>query len=366
MGKRVGIRGAGLAGLSLARELIKTSADFEICLFDTRSELPHPQRTFCFFSKSDSSQEEFADFCWRKIRFKSDTRERTLDLGTRRYTLVSGESFFESHLRVLSAARVQFQWNCTRVDISDNAISTDKGNYPFDIVIDAAFDRRTARSLMWQSFGGLRVKVKGEIFDPTTAVLMDLRESTQRSPLNFFYILPTSNNEALIEHTSFSPHIFDESFHFDRVKAWIDDSSAGSVEVVGREYGVIPMGLEDERCGESITIGSRSGAIRSSTGYGFLNIQRQAKELSAAIHEDRRLEVKPSISPTWSAWCDNLFLRALLANPTEGRDLMNSILFRSSAEALPAFLNGDAGLLEALRVMSCASKLPMVKALLHL
>jgi lycopene beta-cyclase len=366
MRKRVGIRGAGLAGLSLARELVRASADFEIFLFDTRSELPHPQRTFCFFSESDSIQKLCADFSWSKIRFKMDTRERTLDLGTRCYTLVSGESFFESNMSILKAAGVQFQWCCKRADINDNSISTDKGNYPFDIVIDAAFDTRTARSLMWQSFGGLRIKVKREIFDPTTAVLMDLRESNQRSPLNFFYILPTSRNEALIEHTSFSPYIFDESFHFDRVKAWIDESSAGSVQVIGREYGVIPMGLIEERSGESITIGSRSGAIRPSTGYGFLNIQRQAKELASAIYEDRCLEIRLSINSKWSAWCDKLFLRALLANPTEGRDLMGSILFRSSAKALPAFLNGDASLLEALRVMSCASKLPMVKVLLHL
>jgi lycopene beta-cyclase len=138
------------------------------------------------------------------------------------------------------------------------------------------------------------------------------------------------------------------------------------VEVIGREYGVIPMGLLDERCGESITIGTRSGALRPSTGYGFLNIQRQARELASAVYGDRRLEVKPPMNQSWSAWCDDLFLRALLANPTKGRELMSSILFRSPAEALPAFLNGDASLLEALRVMSCASKLPMVKALLQL
>jgi lycopene beta-cyclase len=366
MGKRIGIRGAGLAGLSLARELVRASADFEIFLFDTRSELPHPQRTFCFFSKDDSIQDVSSDFSWSRVRFKSGAHERTLDLGERRYTLVTGDTFFDSHMRTLSAAGVQFEWSCERVDISDDSICTDRGRYSFDVVIDAAFDVSTARSLMWQSFGGLRVKVDRDIFDPTTAMLMDLRESTERSPLNFFYILPISANEALVEHTSFAPHIFDESFHIEKVTSWIEDSSAGSVEVSGREYGVIPMGLVVERGTGTITVGSRSGALRPSTGYGFLNIQRQAKQLASAIDEGKRLETTPSMNPTWSAWSDKLFLRALLANPTGGRDLMSSILFRSSAEALPAFLAGDASVLEALRVMSCASKLPMIKALLHI
>ncbi len=45
----IGIRGAGLSGLSVARELITREPNAKITLFDTRPRLPHLSRTFCFF-----------------------------------------------------------------------------------------------------------------------------------------------------------------------------------------------------------------------------------------------------------------------------------------------------------------------------
>jgi lycopene beta-cyclase len=367
MGKRIGIRGAGVAGLSLARAIVKRTPGCEIVLFDTRDEFPTPQRTFCFFSDNSLGTDHTSlDFQWKKIKFKSDSLERIINVEQSPYTLISGETFFAASKQELSAAGVEFRWSCAFVEIKDHSIHTESGAYEFDQVFDAAFNPSTANSLMWQSFGGIWIKTQDDIFDPSTAILMELVESTENSPLNFFYILPTSTREALIEHTSFAPSKFNDDWHFEQVNSWLKKNVVVEFEVTNKEYGVIPMGLSFKPSNEPITVGSYSGAIRPSTGYAYINIQAQARQLALALSEGDQSKPALPIIPSWLRWCDTLFLKALLANPKNGRNLMSSLLFKAPADALPPFLNGRMTLLQGFRVMSCAPKLPMVRALVNL
>jgi lycopene beta-cyclase len=150
------------------------------------------------------------------------------------------------------------------------------------------------------------------------------------------------------------------------VNSWLKKNIVVGFEVTKREYGVIPMGLSFKPSNDLVTVGSCSGAIRPSTGYAYINIQAQARQLALALNDENQLKRALPVIPSWLRWCDSLFLKALLANPTNGRNLISSLLFKAPEDALPQFLNGRITLLQGLRVMSCAPKLPMMKALINL
>ncbi len=56
---------------------------------------------------------------------------------------------------------------------------------------------------MKQVFSGWRIKTESELFDPESLILMEFPEGNSPE-FEFFYILPFSKTEALIEYTLYS------------------------------------------------------------------------------------------------------------------------------------------------------------------
>ena len=344
-----------MSGLSLAREILRASPNSSVHLFDRRPRRPHPQRTFCFFSPLEDSLPVEPYKKWNNVRFRGREFDRSIATDAAPYALVRGEDFFKITLQELEERGAQFSWECEHTNVQDNAIVTDAGVYEFDKVVDASFEVSKARSLLWQSFGGLWIQTQEDSFDPSTALLMDLLPSSESSPVVFVYV-----------HTTFSCRQMPSEWHFSACEEWIRSHVRGEYAVIGREAGVIPMGLERPGASETIVIGSAGGAIRASTGYAFLNIQRQARELARALVQGGGGDVPRSHEglPGWYATADALFLKALAKAPLKGSLLMGRLLDKAPAQPLIRFLAGDANIVEALRVMSSVPKMMMMRALI--
>ena len=366
MVQSIGIRGAGVAGLSLAREILRSSKNCTVCLFDRRPRLPHPQRTFCFFASTKEALPVEPYKRWKNVRFRGQHFDRCIETASTPYALVRGEDFFDSTLEELEGRGACFSWECGHVDIEGNSIRTNSGVCEFDKAIDASFDVSEARSLLWQSFGGLWIQTAADSFDPSTALLMDILPSSESCPISFMYVLPISTTEALVEHTTFSTHQMPSEWHLSLCYEWIQSHVHSQYEIISRESGLIPMGLERPVATENVVIGSAGGAIRAATGYAFLNIQKQARELARVLVEGGGGDM-PRICeglPRWYATADALFLKALATAPLKGSLLMGRLLEKAPAQPLLRFLAGDAKIVEGLRVMSSAPKMMMIKALL--
>ena len=355
-----------MSGLSLAREILRASPNSSVHLFDRRPRRPHPQRTFCFFSPLEDSLPVEPYKKWNNVRFRGREFDRSIATDAAPYALVRGEDFFKITLQELEERGAQFSWECEHTNVQDNAIVTDAGVYEFDKVVDASFEVSKARSLLWQSFGGLLIQTQEDSFDPSTALLMDLLPSSESSPVVFVYVLPISPTEALIEHTTFSCRQMPSEWHFSACEEWIRSHVRGEYAVIGREAGVIPMGLERPGASETIVIGSAGGAIRASTGYAFLNIQKQARHLARELVQGDDIDVSRIRDglPRWYATADTLFLKALAKAPLKGSLLMGRLLDKAPAQPLIRFLAGDANIVEALRVMSSVPKMMMMRALI--
>lgn len=300
---------------------------------------------------------------WNTVMFRGASFERHVDVSSHPYTMIRGDDFFSSTLAELEAKEVQFTWRCSRVEIAGNSIIADGRNVTFDTVIDAAFDVRVSQSMMWQSFAGVWITTESPNFDPTVAVLMDLKESSAEAPVSFLYILPISTRTALVEHTTFSPTPMHKNYHIDRCFEWIRENVGGEIHIGGTEAGVIPMGLHTSST-HQLAVGSSAGAVRPATGYAFVRAQEHARQVARAI-----LSLEPSPPahyPHWLSTADGLFLRALLTTPERGREIMERLLSRAHGESLIAFLSGNVRLRDALEVCLSVPKRMMLRSLLRI
>lgn len=362
--RTVGIRGAGLSGLSVARALLAAHPEISISVFDVRPKLPHPQRTFCFFKPQEIDIYNLPHHSWNRVTFRSNTFNRTLDVSSTPYTMVRGDDFFEHTLCELEASGVNFRWNCQEVSIGSNWIEADSVEEHFECAIDAAFCPSEVSSTMWQSFAGIWISTDNPVFDPTTAILMDLQESSEDAPVSFFYILPTSPHLALIEHTTFSPSPLSEQYHLKRCQSWIHSQIKSQFHIKGLERGIIPMGIVPTQQRKSpLIIGSNGGFVRPATGYSFTTTLRDTTALARTILNGGSPKLCPY--PPWLTFGDQIFLRALRKDPLKGGHLLEQLLSRSPARALVSFLSGDVSLYEALSVWLSVPKISMVRSLLR-
>lgn len=361
--RTIGIRGAGLSGLSVAQELLRADPNVSIALYDIRPRLPHPRRTFCFFQQSGVEGEGMHAFAWNTVMFRGAAFERRIDVSSSPYMMVRGDDFFEGALQELEAGGVSFHFGCKEVVREGNSLRVDGEHKAFDCVIDAAFDPTQATSLMWQSFAGLWIATERPVFDPSTAILMDLQGSSPEAPVSFLYVLPTSPNTALIEHTTFSLSPLPEKYHLDRCFAWVRERALGEFKVQEYERGAIPMGLRRPCVEGGVMVGSNAGAVRPATGYAFLAAREQAVRVCQSLLGGK--QTRRSIYPRWLEFADRLFLYALVQRPEKGEVLMERLLSRSRADALISFLSGNVTVLEALSVWFSAPKLTMIRSLLR-
>lgn len=357
----VGIRGAGLSGMSVARELLRADPHLSITIFDRRPRLPHPQRTFCFFDRNLRERLSVPSFTWPSVMFRGPSFERRVDVSTSPYTMIRGDDIFGRLLEELEAHGVSFRWRCSEVGIQGRSIRADGETLSFDTVIDAAFEATESRSTLWQSFAGVWVTSERELFDPSTAILMDLQESSVDAPVSFLYILPTSKHTALVEHTTFSPAPLPKERHLDHCFSWIDKRIDGAIQRGEIEHGVIPMGLHTPPSAKGVRVGSAAGMIRPATGYAFVATQDHARRVAEQVLNDRAAPARPY--PWWLMVADSLFLRALVQAPERGGRLMERLLSRSRADALISFLSGDVSFREAFAVWMSVPKLSMIKSL---
>lgn len=367
MPRSIGIRGAGVAGLSLASALLQEIPEVSIFLCDLRTRLPHPERTFCFFNDGVPTIPVAPDHTWSSVSFRSHEFVRTVRCEGSPYTLIRGDRFFSGMLSHLERLGVEFTWGCQSINVEDNALIVDGERREFDLVVDAAFQREDAEPILWQSFGGIWVDAEEDLFDPRQALLMDLGGSTHDTPVSFVYVLPTSRRTALIEHTTFSRVRYPVERHLEECSRWIASNRLSGTTIRETEHGAIPMGLP-VLPPNRIRIGSGAGALRGSTGYAFASIQRQVHGLAAEIARSLSSGMPapsraPRAYPAWMEFGDTLFLKTLARVPEQGSVLMERLLERAPERELISFLSGQAGIWSALRVMACLPKGTMMRSL---
>ncbi|MGB6229968.1 MAG: lycopene cyclase family protein, partial [Litorimonas sp.] len=238
------IVGAGLSGLVTAWRCLSVNPGLVIYLYETRYEIAG-DHTWSFNETDIPAHlvDWFAPFVryrWDRYDVRFPERERTLEIG-----YCTGDS---AKLRdCVQPFRVEGR---LRVHLRQTVPPDAAGP-----MLDATgFARRDDEFPGWQKFVGHVIRTE-QPHGVTHPVIMDATVA-QIDGYRFFYLLPFSEHELLVEDTYFSdsPHLSENEVgaridDYVRAKGWSDHA------VLRREKGVLPMMMATDRSEDSAKIG---------------------------------------------------------------------------------------------------------------
>ncbi len=340
------IAGGGLAGRSLAcflsREPALTGA--RILIVDDAGD-PYPHRSLIYWHDDALPLPLTPEAAFTSLAVDAGAAPRVLPLRRHRLCLTSSRAVFRCLDDVIDGnpritrldarvARVRARAGSAEVVLSDGRRLT--ASHCFDSSLPPT--GITAPLLM--SGEVRRVRAAHDAFDPSTATFIDFRSGAQH-PVHFHCVLPISAREAVVEVTRIVPGTApDTGFSFDRAtSAYLRTvwgvSRYSSVSV---ERGSIPLGVRPGPArGRHVRIGSPSGVVKATTGYGFTRILRQTRHIASTLASTGSPET-PRPSPRFR-WYDRPVLRMWERDPELAVEFMRAAFTAGDADLVLDFLD---------------------------
>ncbi|MFN3329809.1 MAG: lycopene cyclase family protein, partial [Pyrinomonadaceae bacterium] len=207
------ILGAGLSGTLLAAQLEREGYSGEITLLDARTDFSQEQR-WCSWANPLPVLAPIIKKTWHRwkvVDWNFSTTQSSLTMPYRQIYAPDFYSHFHSRWKSQNRVSLVLGEKVLRVEEKSGIVKvlTDKTFWQAKLVFDARgnFYRLKNQVILYQTFLGFLAEFTHSVFDTETITLMDFRlkgSSKLASCINFVYILPYSETEALIESTSFS------------------------------------------------------------------------------------------------------------------------------------------------------------------
>jgi len=350
----VAIVGAGLAGLSLAVRLAARRNPPQILIIDPRT-THERDRTWCTWSVQPHPFIDCVSHRWPEWTVGSGDAAVVRRSERFPYQRIPADALYHK-AKTLLAQAPSVTWALGRsvVGLEETAgqvsiTLSDGKNIEARQVYDSRPPEIKTTDGWRQIFSGLEIRCPGARWNPEKVVLMDF-QSADKNGVRFFYILPLANDSFLVEDTWLCPAgkmpVFSEaeilSYASERigVTGW---------EILHREKGTIPMFAQPTAItsGRITAIGTRGGAVRSSSGYAFTRIQQEAEALAAAYPNLPR--AGGGIS--FLRMMDAIFIQAVDQHPERLPDYMGRLFQKVNPERLIRFMESCPNWLDRLAVM---------------
>lgn len=328
-------------------------------------------KTYCFWATpEDPSTTAIQDIIsnrWKKISVPFHT---SASLAPLHYHRIRSIDLYEKAKKILQntgATRLQACVDSLDYDHETVLLRTHASTYHGKTV----FDSRPPRYLppqknevaLWQSFLGLEVSFGPGRIDPETVVLMDFNVP-QDAHTQFMYVLPLSDNTALVEFTRFGSEKIQEGPARQMLDAYLKEHF-GHHTVTDVERGNIPMvsaAIETSQPRRGVvTLGGRAGNIKPSTGYGFKKMLRHASEVGEALSK-AQIPDAPA-TPTRFAFYDRLLLLVLHHWPHWGKPVFEQLFRKVPAPEVLKFLDERTSAREDLSILLSLPFRPFLAAL---
>jgi lycopene beta-cyclase len=367
--------GAGAAGLSLAYRLNQQPAlrDKKILLIDKTPKNKN-DRTWCFWVNEPTLFDSIAYKVWDKIWFHHPQFSQNFNLSPYRYQMIRGIDFYQFILNDLAknpAIEIKYG-NISNLTSSEQKASLYLDNteftadWLFNSLPPTVLQKRTNFHYYLQHFKGWVVETPQPFFDDSTATFMDFRIDQPAGEARFFYLLPTSPTRALVEFTVFSEELLSDSAYDLELKKYCQNFlQLTDYQIIEKEFGVIPMYDSPSVIQPSpriMNIGIAGGRAKASTGYTFMNIQKQSEKIVASLLANR--------SPMYGQSSNFRFQMydSMLLNVIKNRRLQAGNIFKTMFEQHPLariwrFLDEKSNFWEELQIMASMPPLPFLQAL---
>lgn len=359
------IIGSGGAGLCLIWAFIKTGLIHHISLLVIEPKMKNTNdRTWCFWAEKDDSMVkdlgQLLKHQWKYIEFQKKQNH----IHPYQYYHLESLDFY-NHLFGMIKQYPQIHYQNDEVlhvlpkGNSYTVATKHEKFYTSDYVFDSRFDTSQQKlffneNQLKQSFFGYKVTFDQPILDDALIHMMNF-DYDQDGFCQFVYVLPFSNNCALIELTRFGTKILNQDTNQKKFFEWIYQKY-GKFTIVESEKGVIPMDLSFNKKikfypknVKHIPIGTAAGAVKATTGYAFRDMYRHSMVIAQAILNKKPI---PAIyRPSRLAFYDSLLIDILVQNPHYGKQIFTQLFQRVKHNVILKFLDEKTSFLEEIPIL---------------
>jgi lycopene beta-cyclase len=356
--------GGGLAGLSLAWNLVRGPFPGARILLLDKEPKNQNDRTWCYWSDAPGDFDSLAVKTWAEMHFDHPAGSLRIPLRAYRYRMIRGLDFYQfltGELAKHSGVKWEYGDIQSVADVLDGAEAVldgkrFRGRWAFNSLVrpDDVPAGNGRYIFLKQHFLGWEVVISQDAFDPSAFTLFDFR-TPQSGAMRFFYILPVSYRRALVEYTLFSERILPEAEYTSALEFYLRDVlHVPQYEIAAREFGVIPMTDYPfpRRLGAHIlAIGTRGGRVKPSTGFAFRRIQADTANIVRSLERfGDPFHIPPD--PISHRWYDTTMLRIMYAHPERMGDILLGMFRQNPVERVFRFLDEDIGRLETVRLFA--------------
>ncbi|MFY7920234.1 MAG: beta-carotene 15,15'-dioxygenase, Brp/Blh family [Chryseotalea sp.] len=320
-------------------------------------------KTFCFWAEQSEidtyNLQSLINYQWPKLQFSNHESQNVYPY---QYYCVEGNTLYQQAKKVIDYHKPIFYSKTFSEDfiqIEKDRIEVAIENDTF--LVNRVFDNRPPvynqpkknESHLLQSFYGWRIIMEEKKFDTSTATLMDF-DIPQQGNCQFVYVLPFSENEALVEVTKFG------KTKIDREEAKLILRDYGKTEkyiIKEEEEGCIPMSSaalsQEKKVNKNwISTGSRANLIKPSTGYAFLKMAEDATHLSRHVESKSFTTYKREKVSARFQFYDRLLLKIIEQQPERGKVIFQSLFKKIQTKEVLTFLKEKSSISDELRIFS--------------
>ncbi|MBM3178620.1 MAG: beta-carotene 15,15'-dioxygenase, Brp/Blh family [Bacteroidetes bacterium] len=338
-------------------------------------------KNFCFWTTPNDAivtdHEPCIDQRWSRVLAAGNLQE----LHPLEYCHVNGSQLIASAKEILS--RHQSSWFSNRVldvqPVEGSMVCTTVEN---QIIASVVLDSRTPEFktpakpevLMWQSFRGWVIESTKTFHDPHCFTMMDV-SIEQDGGFQFMYLLPLKENKILVEVTRFGSEVLEDERAEELIKKYLERLTA-DYKIKDVEKGVIPMcnvPAQPSKHYQHIYLGTRSGAVKPSTGYAFKKMYEQAEVVAAEFLTKSSVKIKkvvPELPGGASSirsrfgFYDSLLLILLSKWPGYGRAVFSKLYQKVGIVNVLNFLDQKSSLIDDIKIFSSLPIWPFIKSLI--
>lgn len=329
-------------------------------------------RTWCFWSSEPTGFEPVIRHSWSHLSFIDEHGCRRAPLGKYTYQMLRGEDFYR-FVKEKLAAHPGIEWKQATIDqLGEDA----QGPYALiegrrlrsRWIFNSCLPNRERSDRYYhllQHFRGRIIETEADVFDPQTATLMDFR-TPQEGNARFFYVLPLSERRALVEYTVFSAQCLSEAAYEQALDHYLRECLfIESYEILETEAGVIPMTNAPfplQRASHIINIGTAGGAVKPTTGYAFLTIQEQTRQVARRLLAEEPPLWTPG-TPGRFRFYDTLLLHILQEEGHLAKPIFQHLFRRNKMSRILRFLEERSGLWQEAFIFASLPFAPFLRAL---
>ena len=316
-------------------------ANKKILIIDPSEKIEN-DKTFCFWAnQEDEIYRDYASIIshqWSSIQINESSPEPIAPLN---YFHINAIDLYNKARALIQKFNITHELGKVLGISEGNFVKVDSSNQSYYAPL--VFDSRSidyeklkkSSHFIYQSFYGLKVKLKKQLFNSSVYRMMDFRVP-QDVATQFVYILPYDGSNGLIELTRFGRQVIDKDVAKNELSRFID-KNFGEYEIEDEEFGIIPMAPIDMDVNTSkkiIQIGTRAGSVKPSTGYAFKNMYAHAKSICSNGIQPKKITPNKRF-----AFYDELLLIILSKWPAMGKPIFERLFSKKSGKFVLDFLD---------------------------